>query len=273
MSKIPVIAFPEDSVLAPLRSPTHPVVRYVRVLSRTTLLATLVIFFIAKYVIGPALSTTLKRRFELQNSAYVQLKALHNRLKKSVKNPPCINVSYNGKTLVDRTVSSDDIIVEEMKQYDMEQFNKDSLGSFYKPKSKFDGSGKGVRFSEDAKMESDHSTFNELNCKINHSSSRLTQSLQTLRDRLKELKVPEYTQLSNSGYSHGDRDMNSLLYQIRQFKTYLEVVTSDHPREMLFKKPLYHIKVGRDDDKVVKFNYLDILNDNLDYLKSVIDSR
>lgn len=273
MSKVPVIAFPEESLLAPLRSPTHPVVRYVRVLSRTTLLVTLVIFFIAKYMIGPALSTTLKGRFELQNSAYVQLKALHNRLRKSVKDPPSINVSYNGRTLVDRTVSSDDIIVEEMKQYQSEQFKKNSLGSLYKHHSTSDGSSKWVRFSDEAKLESDHSTFNELNCKTNHSSFRLTQSLQSLKDRLKELKVPEYSQLSDSGYSQGDRDMNSLLYQVRQFKTYLEVVTSDHPREMLFKKPLYHIKVGRDDDKVVKFNYLDILNDNLDNMKRVIDSR
>lgn len=273
MSKVPVIAFPEDASLSPIRQPIHPGVKYVKVLSRTILLATLIVYFIAKYVVGPIFSTTLKRRFDLHNSVYVQLKTLHNKLRKSVKEPPSIDVSYNGRTLVDRTICSDDIIMEEEKQYDDTQFKKNNKGSFYSSAFSYEGNNKEVRFSNDVETNSDHLTFSELNHKVNHSSSRLNQSLRSLKERLEDLKVPEYTQLSNSGYSHGDPDMNSLLYQIKQFKAYLEVVTSEHPREMLFKKPLYHIRVRRNDEKIVKFNYLDILNDNIDNMKHLVDSK
>jgi hypothetical protein len=282
MSKIPIIAFPEENVLPKLRIPTHPVVKYIRVLSRLTIIATILILVIAKYVLEPALKTTLKRRFELQNFAYSKLKQLHKRLQKTVKNPPDINVTYNGKILVDRTISSDDVIIEELKNSEFEYFKKDSKKKSHNVQFNLIESSneKGVMFSNDTKLSDDGDTddnlikFSELNDNVTHSTSDLVQKLQNLKDKLSNFNVVDYKQLSNSGYNHnGNPEMNSLLYQIKQFKTYLEVMTSEHPREMLFKKPLSHIQVGGAATRIYKFSYLDILNDNLNEIKSKIDSK
>lgn len=275
MSSIPVLAFPEESGLPPLRTPTHPVVRYVKVLSRTTLLVTLLILGVAKFIIQPAMETTLERRFVLQNFAYVQLKKLSKRLKQTIQNPPSINVTYNNKILVDRTLCTDDIMVEETRENEYEYFKKDSKRKSYNVKFSIEGDNgieNEVKFANDDNNSS-FTTYTELNDKLNYSTTKLTTSLGKLRDRMKEFNVPEFRQLSTSnGFGTGDPEMNSLLYQIKQFKTYLEVVTSEHPREMLFKKPLSHIQIGKNKGNSYKFNYLDILNNNIDDMKQIIDS-
>lgn len=274
MSRIPAISFPEDLALPALKTPTHPVVRYVKVLSRMTLFATFIIYLIVKFLISPAFETTLKRRFELHNFVYRQLKDLSARLRKSVKNPPTINVKYKNKVLVDRTISSDDVIMDEVRQTEYEYFQNDAKKNSYTAHFSKEISGKEVRFSEDSKKDDDGKpTFTDLNDKVNYSTSKIDKSLQNLKEKLTEFKVAEYIQLSNSGYNNGDPEMNSLLYQIKQFKTYLEVVTSEPPREMLFKKPISHIQVGRIDATSYKFNYLDILNSNIDDMKLLVDSK
>lgn len=277
MSKIPVIAFPEESTLPKLRIPTHPVIKYIRILSRLTILSTITILLIAKYVLAPALKTTSERRFELQNFAYNKLKALYKRLQKQVKNPPNIIVNYNGKTLVDRTISSDDVIKEELSQSEFEYFKKDSKRKSYNVEfSMVQSNGKEVRFNDDLDKENtgDFTKFSDLNDDVTHSTTNLVNKLISVKERLNALKVVEYKKLSNSGYNDGDPEMNSLLYQIRQFKTYLEVTTSEHPRDLLFKKPLSHIHVGNGmATRTYKFNYLDIINDNLNEIKGKIDSK
>ena len=116
MSTIPAIAFPEPSELPQLGVRTHPVVRYVRVFSRITLLAMAIIYIVFKYVLQPAFSTTIARRFELQNFAYTRLKLLHKRLNRNVKNPPLLRVNYKGSIAVDRVISTEDIMHAEIKE-------------------------------------------------------------------------------------------------------------------------------------------------------------
>lgn len=276
MSRIPVIAFPEDNTLPPLKIPIHPVIRYIKVLSRTTLLSTLLIYLFAKFILTPVFSTILKSRFEFHNAVYIRLKALHSKLKKSVKNPPIVDVSYNGKKLIDRTISTDDIFIEETKQYEESKFKKNDKGSYYPMSFSLDNNIKEVRFSDESVIDNvEGPIFNELNNEINYTSKKLGNRLIELKQKLDNLKVPEYTQLSTSGFNNGDIEMNSLLYQIKQLKTYLEVVTSEPPREMLFKKPLYHIQVGKTDNNNnnYKYNYLDILNDNINEMKRILDSK
>ncbi|KAG0681934.1 hypothetical protein C6P40_000165 [Pichia californica] len=272
MSRIPVIAFPEETSLPVLRTPTHPVIRYIKVLSRTTLLTTLVIYLLAKFLLSPALSTILKRRSEFNNTVYTRLKILHKTLKSIVKNPPNANVSYNGKKLVDRTICTDDVIMEETREYELEQFKKNNQGKRYPTQFSIDNI-KEVRFADEAGSSfKENQTFDDLQKKMSFSSTKLDTNIDNLKSSLNKLKVSEYNQLSISGFNNGDAEMNSLLYQIKQLKTYLEVVTSEHPRDMLFKKPLYHIKLGNDDTNY-KFNYLDILNDNINEMKRIIDSK
>lgn len=273
MSRVPVIAFPEDVSLPALRTPTHPVIRFVKIVSRITLLATLVIFLIAKYMISPSLAKILKGRFEFHNAAYRKLKALHSKLKTSVQNPPSINVTYKGKTLIDRTIASDDIIMEETKLFEAEKFKKNSKGKYYNAQFSYTN-GKEVRFSDDLTAPKEQRTFTELNHEVSYSSTNLVNSLESFKDSLKALSVPEYKQpsTSGSGFDNGNPEMYSLLYQIKQFKTYLEVVTSEHPREMLFKKPLYHIQLGRNDNRNLKFNYLDTLHENINSIQQEIES-
>lgn len=276
MSKIPVIAFPEESTLPKLRIPTHPVIKYIRILSRLTLLSTIAILLIVKYALEPAFQTTLERRFELQNFAYVKLKALHKRLQKQIKNPPKVNVNYNGKALVDRTISSDDVVMDELKQSEFEHFKKDSKRKSYNVNfSKVQANGKEVRFNDvDDGDADDFTKFSDINDNATHSTTNLVNKLTSLKEKMRNLKVVEFKKLSNSGYSDGDPEMNSLLYQIKQFKTYLEVTTSEHPRDLLFKKPLSHIHVGSGmATKTYKFNYLDIINDNLNEIKGKFDSK
>lgn len=280
MSRVPVIAFPEDNTLPPLRIPTHPVIRYIKVLSRTTLLSTLLIYLFAKFILTPTFLTILKGRFEFHNAVYIRLKVLHSKLKKCVKNPPIVDVLYNGKKLIDRTIATDDIFIEETKQYEENKFKKNNNGLVYSMSfNNLDNNNKEVKFSDDNSIENIQGPiFDELNNEINYTSKKLGDRIIELKQKLNNLKVPEYTQLSTSGFNNGDIEMNSLLYQIKQLKTYLEVVTSEPPREMLFKKPLYHIQVGKTDNSNnngnnYKYNYLDILNDNINEMKRIIDLK
>lgn len=238
-------------------------IKYVKVLSRVSIIAIIIILVVIKYVLEPALHTTLKRRFELQNYAYTKLKSLHERLKQSVKHPPGISVSYNGKLMVDRTVVSDDLILEEAREFAYESFKNET-----KRKSRtVENGNKEVRFSDGTPPRS---TFTDINNNVDLSTTKLSDKIRSLKQKLDDFRIVEYKKLSVSGFSDGDPEMNSLLYQIKQFKTYLEVVTSEPPRDMLFKKPLSHLQVGRAPSKAYKFNYLDILNDNLHELKQKI---
>lgn len=271
MSTIPVLAFPEDASFPQLRRRRHPVIQYIKVLSRSTFLATALLLVIFRFLLKPALDTTVQRRFALQNFVYQRLKALHYNLRMIVKSPPLVNVTYNGKNMIDRTVSTSDILIEEARENEFALFKRES-----KVKSSIatttGDNHKEVRFSDDTKGGASHSTpFSEINDKANITSNKLNESMKNLKNKLQEIKVAEYKQLSTSGFISGDPEMNSLFFHVKQLKTYLEVATAEPPREMLFKKPLSHIQVGRNKSMSYKFNYLDILNDNLDEIKQALD--
>lgn len=272
MSNVPIIAFPEESSLPKMRIRNHPVVTYVRVLSRLSILCIVAVLLVYKYLLNPAFQTILGRRFELHNFVYTRLKELNLRLKKTTKTPPSINVSYKGKVLVDRTICSDDIIDEEQKQFKYDDFKKDAKRNSCNVRFSID-TGDGAR--KDVQLRSNDAvkeviSFFDLNNKTNFTTSKLLYSIQSLKEKIAKLDVPDFKYTEGSGYNDGNPEMNSLLYQVKQFKTYLEVVTSEKPRELLFKKPLSHIQVGRGTNRAFKFNYLDILNDNLDEIQQKI---
>lgn len=265
------MSFPEETEGSRVRIPTHPVVRFVKVLSRSTLLVTFVIFLVVKYVVQPALATTLERRFELQNFAFMRLKGLKKRLDQTVELPPFIKVAYGDVELVDRTTCTDDIKIEEARESQYEFFKKDSKRRSYNVQFTDETGAKTISSKE--KSNEDLSTFTELNSRIDHSQSKLQQKIIDLKSRLAGLNVVEYQKLSPSGFSDGDLEMNSLLYQLKQLKNYMEVMTSEHPREMLFKKPISQIQVGRNRNTSVKFNYLDVIDDKINGLKNMIDEK
>lgn len=266
MSTIPAIAFPEPSELPQLGVRTHPVVRYVRVFSRITLLAMAIIYIVFKYVLQPAFSTTIARRFELQNFAYTRLKLLHKRLNRNVKNPPLLRVNYKGSIAVDRVISTEDIMHSEIKESEHRIFKarirRDTNIMLNNPK-------------DDKQMDDEilHPSLPQINDEANYSTTRLIESVQRLRDKISELKVPEFKYSTSSAYNDGDPEMNSLLYQIKQFKSYLEVVTSEPPHKLLFRKPLSQLQIGYNSKKYHKFNYLDILNDNMDEIKHKLGTK
>ena len=283
MSKIPVIAFPEESSLPKLKRVQHPALKFIKVLSRSTLSITTIILLIFKFFIQPNLQTILNNRFELHNFVYNKLKILHKSLQQRVKNANVMKISYNGKTLIDRNISTDDVIIEETKQSEYEHFKRDTKRRSYQASFTIEKNGKEIETNinnnnSNTDVDMNHNTYSDINEKVNYTTSKLVKGIESLRTNLKQLKVTEYNQLSSSSsslgnYSSGNSEMNALLFQIKQFRNYLEVVTSEHPREMLFKKPISHIQVGRrNSTKIQKYNYLDILNDNLDELRHKLDS-
>lgn len=269
MSTVPIIAFPEESTLPKMRTPTHPVVRYVRVMSRLSILCLLAVIVAYKYLINPAFEVTLGRRFELHNFVYTNLKKLHARLRKTTKYPPSINVMYKNKLLVDRTICSDDIVLEEQKQFEYDDFKRDAKRHSYNVRFSIDtadGGKKDVQLKTD-EVSKDLVSFTDLNEKTNLTNSKLLQRVQDLKYKMSQLNVVDFKHTEGSGYNDGNPEMNSLLFGVKQFQAYLEVVSSDHPREFLFKKPLSHLQVGRGVQRTFKFNYLDILNDNLNEMQ------
>ncbi|TID31230.1 hypothetical protein CANINC_000173 [Pichia inconspicua] len=269
MSNVPIIAFPEESLLPKMRVPTHPVVKYVRVMSRLSILCLLAIVVAYKYIINPAFEITLGRRFELHNFVYTNLKKLHSRLRKTTKYPPSINVMYKGKLLVDRTICSDDILADEQKQFEYDDFKRDAKRHSYNVRFSIDtadGGKKDVQLSKE-EISKDLVSFTDLNEKTNFTNSKLLQRMHELKQMMSQLNVADFKHTEGSGFNDGNAEMNSLLFGVKQFQAYLEVVTSEQPRELLFKKPLSRLQIGRGAKRTFKFNYLDILNDNLNEMQ------
>ncbi|GMM28685.1 hypothetical protein DAMA08_014010 [Martiniozyma asiatica (nom. inval.)] len=273
---VSAIAFPEDTVLAQRKpSNIHPLIKHVSLLSRRTLAFVVIVYLLAKLLIQPRLELTLERRFELQNLVFRKIKAFSKRLKGYTGGNVVVNVKYSTQLLTDRIIATDDIILEQ-ERAKREALEQDKSVVIVMNGS---GNGKGVRFENGTKDGHDVVPLQEsLNDKVKDSMGNVLNSVERLRNSLKSVKssVPSFEKWDGSSYhtSHtgGDScsgEMNVLQFQMKQLKNYLEVVTSEHPKEMLFKKPVSHIEVGQGAFNE-GHNYVDILNQDLNGIKGQI---
>lgn len=240
MASLPAIAFPENVEVVKI-SRMHPILKHISLLSRRTISSVVIIYLIAKLLIEPKIELSFKYRFELQNHVYRKLKELSKKLETKVKNIPHA-VTYNGRKLIDRSTMTDDLISNNREV---------SFGSS-RGKSK--------------------PTFEFLNQNGNQAMDKLIDKLNKLKLSLQTLSIPEYNKWDGSVSFGGNHEMDSLLLQMKQFKSYLEIVTSEHPRDMLFRRPVSHIEVDSSTHNYNnhQHNYLDILHSDLNEIKRKI---
>lgn len=232
MTTLPAIAFPENVEVVKI-SRMHPILKHVSLLSRRTISSVVIIYLIAKLLIQPQIELSFKYRFELQNQVYRQLKALSKSLETKVGHVPSA-VTYNGRKLIDRSTITDDLVSTS---------NRVSFAAKPKP------------------------TFEVLHHNGMQAMDKVVERLENLKISLQSLAIPQYNKWDGSVNFGGNYEMDSLLLQTKQFKSYLEIVTSEHPREMLFKRPVSHIEIGSSKNIPHQHNYLDIIQNDLNEIK------
>lgn len=237
MATVGPIAFPEEAHVVRIGR-VYPILKHISLLSRRTISGVLMIYLIAKLLIQPQIAISFECRFELQNHVYRRLKELLRQVEAKAGTIPSM-VTYNGRKMVDRSTITEDLA----------------------------RSGKEVSFAAKPRP-----TFEVLYQNSTQVSDKVVERIQQLNTRLQQVPIAKYNKWDGSSGFGGNYEMDSLLLQTKQLKSYLEIVTSEHPREMLFKRPVSHIQVGGSNTNHHE-NYLDIIQGNLNDIEARVLAR
>ncbi|KAG7808803.1 hypothetical protein KL921_003885 [Ogataea angusta] len=238
---VAAIAFPEDAgPVSPVRP--HGTLRYVLRLLASSGYGLAAFYAVVLLVIKPMLRLSFERRRDLANHCFGHLRALYGNLVDKVKFVPSVELNYRGLLYKDSMCSTetdeDDVVVQEEHT-------------------------RGVRFDDEVARRD----YNELNLS---QTVILGQNLDRLKDTLNKIRVSSYHH-KNSVPSFGGRlgasdvsEMQPLIFQVKQLKNCVEMVSTDHPREYLFKRSLSYARGPN------KLNLVDDLRDELADLRRVV---
>ncbi|KAG7921327.1 hypothetical protein KL905_002785 [Ogataea polymorpha] len=237
---VAAIAFPEDGgPVSPARP--HGTLRYVLRLLTLSGYGLATFYVVVLLVVKPMLKLSFERRRDLANHCFGHLRALYGGLVEKVKFVPSVELNYRGVLYKDSMCSTetdeDDVVVQEEHT-------------------------RGVRFDDEVSRRD----YNELNLS---QTVILGQNLDRLKDTLNKIRVSSYHK--NSVPSFGGRlaasdvsEMQPLIFQVKQLKNCVEMVSSDHPREYLFKRSLNYARGPN------RLNLVDDLRDELADLRKVV---
>ncbi|QPG77307.1 hypothetical protein FOA43_004715 [Brettanomyces nanus] len=110
------------------------------------------------------------------------------------------------------------------------------------------------------------------------STEKLYNSLERVKKTLGNMSTPEYKKTGSYTGSHGFREnlgnaseMQPLLFQLKQLKNYMEMVSADHPRDYFFKRSplqgLYKTPGSMNKD----INYIDNLSQEIKECEDLIE--
>ncbi|ODV85756.1 hypothetical protein CANARDRAFT_27848 [[Candida] arabinofermentans NRRL YB-2248] len=273
-SSIPVISFPEDLPPATYSatSKQHQTLRFLIRLLYSSGYTLAGIYLIAILALKPLLNVAYDRRSEFLNHVYTKLSSVYNDLTTKVKYVPSVEINYKGVIYKDSMSSTDDFKNDN---------DSDEEPIYTGPTYRYSAAlvhepVKEVRFLDDAK----NINYNELN---SQATMKLTRNLNNLKETLNDLKVSNYNNTKNfttsstptsfGGRNNDVSEMQPLMFQMKQLKNYIEIVSSDHPRDYIFKRKLnYSNRYIAGEHKKNSLNLLDDLNDEINELKDAVKS-
>ncbi|KAH3660281.1 hypothetical protein OGAPHI_006867 [Ogataea philodendri] len=218
---VSAIAFPEDVGQAPaIRQ--HSTLRYLLRLLSVSGYSMAGVYLFVYVVLKPMLKLSFERRRELATHCFHKLESLYGTIVQKVRFVPSVELNYRGILYKDVMCSTGDEPQEEVMRQEP----------------------RGVHFDDEIDRV-------DLKKQYLSTTTVLGSHLEGLRDTLKKLKVSSYN-TKDTPSTFGGRlsmtdvsEMRPLMFQIKQLKNCVEMVSSDHPREYLFRRSVNYARNSR----------------------------
>ncbi|GMG35249.1 unnamed protein product [Ambrosiozyma monospora] len=279
-SHIPPISFPED---LPPAAPSsiipkqHKTLVFLIKLLRGSGYSLIAVYVLTTFLIKPLLKLSFDRRLEFSKFVFDRLNQVYQKLGKQIKYIPSVVVNYKGVIYKDSAVSTDDNDEDQVFYHHTEVTNVNKTISEDKTVKK------GVRFlDEEAQAET---IFKQDYKKLSlDASDELSVALNKVRRTLLSMKMADYQKQDAFSGSMINRyngssisEMQPLLFQLSQFKNYLEVTTSDHPKNYMFKRQISYLTngygAGGYSARSKTLNLVDDLHSSIDEVRTVVSQK
>lgn len=242
---VPIISFPEDlklnTIISPKKSRTLIFLTELCYSSGYTLL---IIFIVAKFLIKPLLKLNYDRRFNYLNHVSKNLNHLYLKISKNLSIIPSISINYNGTIYSDAICSTNEednisggIIYKDSNtsntEIDSDDNDDENDTDVYRAKVTTE--------RNQVHFEDETTTQKRLNGNIfiTKPNIKINRNLKNLKNTLLNLNISNYdstNEVAKFDYNSNISEIRPLLFQLKQFQNYLDLVSQDHPKEFFFKR-------------------------------------
>ncbi|KAI0463312.1 hypothetical protein LJB42_003335 [Komagataella kurtzmanii] len=256
---VQAIAFPENLPPSRLVTPKPAALLYLTRLLYGSGWFLVVVYALALFLIRPMLKLQYERRGSYLNHCLDKLNAMYELVAKRIKFVPEVRVKYGN------TVYSDAGMQTDPKKEEVDNTFNPFL---YQQKYQNNGFGRQTIKFEDEEEKRDRS-----------ESDRLGGSIQDLKNTLEKLEVSSYKQAGASLSLRGDTsrmsEMQPLMFQVKQLENYMEGLSSEHPKDSMFKRALGYGPYGKPQTKLTNrtAHIVSDIKGDISFLKAEIEKR
>ncbi|GMF44316.1 hypothetical protein B5S32_g5800 [[Candida] boidinii] len=245
---VPIISFPEDlkinTVILPKKSKTLIFLTKLFYSSGYTLL---IIFIISKFLIKPLIKLNYDRRLNYLNHVFKNLNHLYLKISNNLSIIPSISINYNGTLYSDAICSTNEednisggILYKDSNdsniEIDSDSDNDDDDNNTDVHRAKVTTERNQVHFEDDEttiKNQKNNNIF------IKKPNIKINKNLKNLKNTLLKLNISNYdstNEVAKFDYNSNISEIRPLLFQLKQFQNYLDLISQDHPKEFFFKR-------------------------------------